>query len=116
MLYEDKSVIVRDHAGKGSIEVLEAATGKTAWLRERDEDNAWATPLVVKHGGRVQIITNASDFVRSYDLNSGEVIWQRSGLTGNCTPCPQIEGDHVICMSGYQGYAAMAIPLTETGD
>ena len=116
VLYEDKLVIVRDHAGKGSIEVLEAATGKTAWLRERDEDNAWATPLVVKHSGRVQIITNASDFVRSYDLNSGEIIWQCSGLTGNCTPCPQIEGDHVICMSGYQGYAAMAIPLTETGD
>lgn len=116
VLYGDKLVIVRDYSRQGSIEVLEAASGKTVWRKERDEDNAWATPLVLEHSGRIQVITTASDFVRSYDLNTGEVIWQCSGLTGNCTPCPQVEGDYVICMSGYKGYAAMAIPLTESGD
>lgn len=116
VLYGDKLVVVRDYSRCGSIEVLEAATGKTVWSKERDEDNAWATPLVIEHSGRTQVITSASNFVRSYDLYTGEVIWQCSGLTGNCTPCPQIEGDYVICMSGYKGFAAMAIPLTETGD
>lgn len=116
VLHENKLVVVRDHGGQSSIEVLDSATGKTVWKRERDEGNAWATPLVLEHSGKTQVITSASNFVRSYDLDSGEVIWQCSGLTGNCTPCPQVEGDHVICMSGYQGYAAMAIPLTERGD
>ncbi len=116
VLYGDKLVIVRDYKHKGSIEVLEAATGKTVWRKDRDEDNAWATPLIVQHSGRTQVITGASKFVRSYDLNTGDVLWQCSGLTGNVTPCPVIDGDYVICMSGYQGYAAMAIPLTETGD
>lgn len=116
VLYGDRLVIVRDHSHKGAIEVLEADSGKTVWRKERNEDNAWATPLVLEHSGRTQVITSASNFVRSYDLNTGDVIWQCSGLTGNCTPCPQVEGDHVICMSGYQGYAAMAVPLTETGD
>jgi len=116
VLYGDKLVIVRDYRHKGSIEVLKAATGKTVWRKDRDEDNAWATPLVLEHSERTQVITSASNFVRSYDLDSGDIIWQCSGLTGNCTPCPQVEGDYVICMSGYQGYAAMAIPLTETGD
>ena len=116
VLYDDKLIIVRDHAGQSTIEVLEASTGEAFWRRDRDEDNAWATPLVLEHSGRTQVITTASNFVRSYDLNSGDLIWQCSGLTGNCTPCPQVEGDYVICMSGYKGYAAMAIPLTETGD
>jgi len=35
---------------------------------------------------------------------------------GSHSPCPQVEGDDVICMSGYQGYEALAIPLTATGD
>lgn len=116
VLHAGKLVIVRDHAGQSAIEVLEADTGKTVWRKDREEGNAWATPLVVEHSGRTQVITCASNFVRSYDLESGEVIWQCSGLTGNCTPCPQVQGDYVICMSGYRGYSAMAIPLTETGD
>lgn len=116
VLHGDKLILVRDHAHRGSIEVLEAKTGETVWRRDRDEDNAWATPLVIKHSGKTQVITAASNYVRSYDLASGEIIWKCSGLTGNVIPCPVVDGNHVICMSGYQGYAAVAIPLTETGD
>jgi outer membrane protein assembly factor BamB len=116
VLHRGKLVIVRDHAGQSTIEVLDAKTGNTIWKRERDEDNAWATPRVIEHSGKTQVITAASGFVRSYDLESGNIIWQCSGLTGNVIPCPVVDGDYVICMSGYQGYAAMAIPLTETGD
>ena len=114
--HNGKLIIVRDNAGQSRIEVLEAANGETVWQKDRDEDNAWATPLVLEHSGRTQVITSASNFVRSYDLVTGDIIWQCGGLTGNCTPCPQVDGDYVICMSGYKGYAAMAIPLTETGD
>lgn len=116
VLHEDRLVIVRDQRHQGAIEVLDANTGETKWRKDRDEDNAWATPLIVEHSGKTQVITAASDFVRSYDLDTGEIIWQCGGLTGNVTPCPVIEGDYVICMSGYQGHAALAIPLTETGD
>ena len=116
VLHGDRLVIVRDYSHKGSIEVLNTKSGKTLWRKERDEDNAWATPLVIEHRGRTQVITAASDFIRSYDLDSGAIIWQCSGLTGNVTPCPIVDRDHVICMSGYKGHAAMAVPLTETGD
>lgn len=116
VLHGDRLVIVRDQRHQGAIVVLDANTGETKWRKERNEDNAWATPLVVEHSGKTQVITAASDYVRSYDLDSGEIIWQCSGLTGNVTPCPVIDGDYVICMSGYQGHAALRIPLTETGD
>ena len=102
VLHNGKIVIVRDHAGQSTIQALDARTGKELWTRDRDEGNAWATPRIIQHSGKTQIITAASGFVRSYDLDNGNIIWQCSGLTGNAIPCPVIEGNHVICMSGYQ--------------
>lgn len=116
VVHDGKLVVVRDHSRQSSIEVLDAGTGKTLWKKDRDEDNAWATPRVLRHSGRTQVITAASNFVRSYDLTSGEIIWQCSGLTGNVTPCPVVEDAVVFCLSGYQGYAALALPLSAKGD
>ena len=116
VVHKGKVVIVRDHARQSSIEVLDARTGKTVWKKDRDEPNAWATPRVVEHSGKTQVITAASNMIRSYDLDSGDIIWQCSGLTGNVTPCPIVDGDVVYCMSGYEGYSLLALPLDARGD
>ncbi len=116
VVHDGKLVIVRDQARQSTIETLDAKTGKTLWQADRDEGNAWATPRILKHSGKTQVITAASNFVRSYDLHSGQVIWQCSGLTGNVIPCPVVEGNTVYCMSGYQGYAVLALPLSATSD
>ena len=116
VVHDGRVVIVRDQARQSTIEVLEAKTGDTIWKKERNEPNAWATPLVIEHSGRTQVITAASNMVRSYDLDTGNVFWQCSGLTGNVTPCPVVEGDVVYCMSGYEGYSLLALPLDAKGD
>lgn len=116
VVHDGKVVIVRDHSRQSTIEVLDAETGETQWKKDRDEGNAWATPQVLEHGGRTQVITNGSNLVRSYDLETGNIIWQCSGLTGNAIPAPVVENDVVYCMSGYQGYSLLAIPLSAKGD
>ncbi|MBC8243453.1 MAG: PQQ-binding-like beta-propeller repeat protein [Verrucomicrobia bacterium] len=116
VVHEGKIVIVRDHSRQSSIEVLNAKNGKSLWKVERHEKNAWATPAIVTHSGKTQVITTASGKVRSYDLNSGNVIWKCAGLTGNAIPCPVVESDTVYCMTGYKGYSLMAIPLNAKGD
>jgi arylsulfatase A-like enzyme/outer membrane protein assembly factor BamB len=127
VLHEGKLIIVRDHQGESSIEVLVAGTGKTLWRKKREGGNGWSTPAVVKHSGRVQIITTSSGKGRggrlvapgkviSYDLGSGEIIWQCSGLTDNAIPCPVVEDGVVYCMTGYQGSALLALPLSAKGD
>ncbi len=115
-LFEDHLVIVRDHQGESRIEVLNTESGRTVWSAKRDEGNAWATPLVTRVGERIQVITAASNSIRSYDLGSGQLIWECRGLTGNVIPCPVRYRDSVICMSGYQGFSAMAISLLNRGD
>lgn len=116
VVHEGRIVIVRDHSRQSTIEVLDAETGATLWKKDRDEGNAWATPQIIEHSGRTQVVTAASNLVRSYDLENGELIWQSSGLTGNVIPAPIVEGGHIICMSGYKGHSVMAFPLSSQGD
>jgi outer membrane protein assembly factor BamB len=93
-----------------------ARTGETLWASDRDEISAWATPLIVEAGGRAQVITSASNRVRSYDLASGDVLWECGGQVSNVTPSPVCFEDQVICMSGYKGSSALALPLAAQGD
>jgi outer membrane protein assembly factor BamB len=109
-------ILNRDNEGHSHLLVLDARTGEERWRAERDEVSAWATPLVVEHMGRTQVITNASKRVRSYDLATGEIIWECGGQVGNVIPSPVQFGNLVCCMSGYKGSAAMAIPLDAKGD
>src|SRR5262249_3408776 len=102
---------------KGSFLIaLDARTGKTRWQVDRDEVSTWTTPLVAEHKGRVQVIVNGTKRARGYDLGSGKELGQCGGQTVNSIPSPVRHGDQVICMSGYQGSAAVAIPLDAAGD
>ncbi|MEM7700241.1 MAG: PQQ-binding-like beta-propeller repeat protein, partial [Verrucomicrobiota bacterium] len=116
VVHQGKVVLVRDHAGQSRISVLDANDGSILWQRDRDEENAWATPVIAQFGGRTQVITSATNRVRAYDLASGEVIWHAGGLTHNCAPCPILDGEMVYLMSGYRGHALLAIPISGQGD
>ncbi len=116
VLHNNRLAIVRDHSGQSTIHVLDSRTGTTLWEKNRAEPNAWSTPLAVNYQDSPQLITAASNRIRSYDLNDGELIWQCTGLTGNVIPCPVTENDVVYCMSGYEGFSLLAIKLPATGD
>jgi outer membrane protein assembly factor BamB len=115
-LWGDTLVVGRDQEEGSYLIALDANTGATRWKAERDEKTQWATPLIVEHGGKVQVVTNGSKRVRSYDLASGKLLWECGGQTQNAIPSPVRFGDTVICVSGYRGSAALAIPLSSMGD
>jgi len=112
-IYKDKVIVQWDHQSGSFIVALDKNTGKDIWKVDREEGTSWATPLIVEVNGKVQVITAASKFVRSYDLETGEVIWQCSGLTGNVIPCPVEANGIVYVMSGFRGFALKAIDLAK---
>lgn len=116
VVHDGKLVILRDHRGQSTIEALDAITGKPLWKRDRDEPNGWSTPLIVEFAGKTQVVTCGDNLVRSYDLETGAIIWQCGGLSQNTIPCPVTDGERVYCMSGYQGYSLLALPLSAEGD
>ncbi|MDG2014487.1 MAG: PQQ-binding-like beta-propeller repeat protein [Pirellulaceae bacterium] len=115
-LYGDTLILNWDHEGQSFIEAMDAATGETKWKKERDERTTWSTPTFAKVGETVQVITNGSTRVRSYDLANGDLIWECGGQTGNPIPTPIVLEDMVVCMTGFRSNAAMGIPLNSQGD
>ncbi len=109
-------VVNFDHEGKSFIVALDAATGDTKWKVPREEPSSWSTPVIVPQQDRTQVIVSATNKVRSYDLATGRVLWECGGQTINVIPSPVISDGLAICMSGYRGSAAFAIPLNSGGD
>ena len=113
VLYNDRLVVVWDHRGESFIVALDARTGAELWRKSRDEVDSWATPLVVTHAGRAQVVTTAEKRLRSYDLETGDIVWEGTGLTMNPIPSPVADGGMVFAMSGFKGNRLSAIRLAE---
>ncbi|MCG8649479.1 MAG: PQQ-like beta-propeller repeat protein, partial [Pirellulales bacterium] len=88
VVHGDKVIVSRDNELQSYLVVVDAKTGKTLWRVDRDEPSGWSTPLVAAHDGREQLVTNGKNRVRSYDLDSGELLWECGGQASNVTPSP----------------------------
>ena len=113
VLYGDRLVVVWDHQGESFIVALDARTGAELWRKSRDEVDSWATPLVVTHEGRAQVVTAAEKRLRSYDLATGDIVWESNGLTMNPIPSPVSDGGLLFAMSGFKGNRLSAIRLAD---
>ena len=114
-LHGNTLVIVWDHLnGSGSFVVaLDTRDGRELWRMPREEIDTWATPLILEVNGRPQAIVGAQRRIRSYDLETGRIVWEGDGLTMNPIPSPVHEDGLVILMSGFQGNDLRAIRVAE---
>ena len=113
VLYGDAIILNWDHEGNSFITVLDKRTGEVVWKKDRDEGTSWATPIVVEHNGNPQIIINATHRTRSYDLATGETLWECGGMTANTIPSPVTADGIVYVTSGFRGNALQAIRLAD---
>jgi outer membrane protein assembly factor BamB len=109
-------IVVRDHEGDSFIVALNKETGEILWRKDRDEATSWATPLPIGVNGKIQVVTSATNLIRSYDLGTGDIVWQCSGQTRNVIPSPVTGFGMVYCTSGFRGSSLQAIELGKTGD
>jgi outer membrane protein assembly factor BamB len=112
-LFGDTIVVNWDHEGADFIVALDASNGKERWRAERDEPTSWATPLVVVHDKKPQVVVSATNKVKSYDLATGRVLWETSGMTANAIPSPVSSDGVVYLASGFRGSALLAVRLAD---
>ena len=112
-LYGDILVILQDHEGDSFITALDKRTGDVLWKTDRNERTTWSSPLVVEHDGKAQVITTGTNRVRSYDLETGELLWDGDGLTANSIPSPVAAEGFVYLMSGFRGSEFKAVYLAK---
>jgi len=112
-LHKGRIFVVWDHQGESFIVALDKKTGKELWRTKRDEIDSWATPLVVEVNGRAQVVTSGMRRVRSYDAQTGELVWDLAGLTMNPIPSP-VFGDGIVYLtSGFRGNSLKAVRIAE---
>ena len=113
-------VIVQNQRHRNSfIAAYDVTTGKEVWRNTHEDYPSWATPAVVRAGGRTQVVTNAGQYIRGLDLESGRELWRLSdNRTQVKVPTPITAGDLVIVTGGYPpgGRPIYAIKPGGTGE
>lgn len=95
-LAEGTLVVLSDNQEDSFILGLDAATGEERWRQPRAIGSSWASPVVVAHGGRTQVIAPGTGAVTSYNAATGEVIWKATGTPNNFSASPVVANGRVV--------------------
>lgn len=100
LLHGGLLLVQLDLSGKGRLLGLDVKTGKTVWEEARTiEHESWATPVVVKTGSRMEMITLAKPNVWSNDPATGKPLWSIPGTDGELAPSIAYAAGRVFAVS-----------------
>jgi outer membrane protein assembly factor BamB len=97
----DRLFVLNDNEEQSFVMALDKKTGKELWRVARDEKSSWSTPFIWRNRLRTEIITCATKRVRSYDPESGKLLWELGGMSVICSPTPVATEDMLFVSSGY---------------
>ena len=108
---------------------LEKKTGKTVWQVDAppgqgsqfsnwsaaDMYGSWTTPIVVRAGGREELVVSWPRRVSAFDPGSGKRLWTCEGLGDLVYPSPIYSDGIVVAMGGFGG-PSLAVRAGGSGD
>ena len=77
-----------DNDEKSFLVALNSETGEERWKKDRKGRTSWSTPLLWRNKDRVELIACGSGYVTSYDPESGNVIWNLTGISSAFSASP----------------------------
>jgi outer membrane protein assembly factor BamB len=110
-LHGDTLVVNWDQESDSFVVALDKRSGNERWKMPRPEDTSWATPIIVEHNGKPQVVISGTNRIRGYDLASGAVLWECGGLSSNVVASPVSSKGVVYAGSSYDTRALLAIRL-----
>ncbi|MDG2124093.1 MAG: PQQ-binding-like beta-propeller repeat protein [Verrucomicrobiales bacterium] len=111
VLHGDTLAVNWDHEDQSFLVTYDKTTGGEKWRTGRDELTSWSSPITIRHGNRTQLVVSATKAVRSYDLETGQLIWQAGGLSNNVVASPVHIDGILIAGSSYEKRAMLAVQL-----
>ncbi|HSE37783.1 MAG TPA: PQQ-binding-like beta-propeller repeat protein [Blastocatellia bacterium] len=100
IIYKDLAIVQCDQQKGAFLIAVDLKTGKTVWQTSREELPSWGTPTIYPGKKRVELITNASNFIRGYDPESGKELWRLGGSSKITAPTPVFSEDLIVVASG----------------
>jgi outer membrane protein assembly factor BamB len=115
----EKLVILQcdQEMGDGSFLVaLDRFTGEEMWRVARQNRRSWATPILVRAAGRVELIASGAEAVVAYDPATGKELWRANGVQSHPIPSPVAGHGLVFVTAGSQAKRAYAFKLGGSGN
>jgi outer membrane protein assembly factor BamB len=102
IIYKDLVIVQCDTQNESFVMALDIRTGRTVWKTVRKELPSWGTPTVYisTRGDGAELVTNASNFVRGYDPDTGEERWRLGRSSKITAPTPVFSDGVIIVASG----------------
>jgi outer membrane protein assembly factor BamB len=102
IIYKDLVIVQCDTQNESFVLAVDIKTGRTVWKTVRKELPSWGTPTVYEppRGGSAELVTNASNFVRGYDPDTGEERWRLGRSSKITAPTPVFADGLIVVASG----------------
>jgi len=100
IIWNDLVILQVDTQADSFLLALNATTGETVWKTERQELPSWGTPTIANTSSGPQLITNASNYIRGYDPQTGRELWRLGGSSKITAPTPVYSDDLFVVVSG----------------
>ncbi len=100
IIYNDLVIVQCDTQNESFLLAADIKTGKTIWKTIREELPSWGTPTIYPGKDRVELVTNASNFIRGYDPATGQELWRLGGSSKITAPTPIFSDGLIVVASG----------------
>ena len=102
IIYKNLVIVQCDTQEESFLLAADVKTGRTVWKTGRKELPSWGTPTIVtpNNGGAAELVTNASNFIRGYNPDTGEELWRLGGSSKITAPTPVFADGLIVVASG----------------
>ena len=99
IIYKNFVIVQCDTSKESFLMAADVNTGKTIWKSVRDELPSWCTPTIYRDKDRTVLITNAPNFIRGYNPDTGKELWRLGGSSKITAPTPVFTDDFIVVAS-----------------
>ena len=85
------------------IEAFNRKTGESVWRKKRPDNRGWSTPILIRRGGRDELVLNGHTGVTAYDPSTGEELWFTKNSMGRGEPTVTQGSGLLIVLCGLAG-------------
>jgi outer membrane protein assembly factor BamB len=117
LLHGDLLIVNCDGADQAYVVALDTRTGAVRWkTSRRASGSAYTTPLLVRVGGREEVVSVGASSATAYDPATGAEIWRVSHFGSSTVPSPVYGHGLVYLASGFQAVTVLAVRADGAGD
>jgi outer membrane protein assembly factor BamB len=100
IIYRNSVIVQCDTSKESFLMAVDAMTGRTIWKTVHDELPSWSTPTIYPGKDRTVLVTNAPNYIRGCDPETGKELWRLGGSSKITTPTPVFAEDFIVVVSG----------------